>query len=162
VPVAQLVVDPTGAIAIISERARLLFGLTAADIGRPIQDLTLSYRPIELRSLLEQVSIDRRPILARDVEWVTTSAEPRWFDIEITPLIDHTTGVLGASVTFLDVTAAKRLRQDLEHAHHALETAYEELRSTNEALATTNEELQSRIEEMERTNGARGDRRARF
>ena len=44
-PVAQVVVDGAGYLAFTNQAARGLFGLGAADIGRPIQDLELSYRP---------------------------------------------------------------------------------------------------------------------
>ena len=31
-----------------------MFGLTAHDLGRPFHDLEISYRPVELRSLIER------------------------------------------------------------------------------------------------------------
>jgi two-component system CheB/CheR fusion protein len=68
-------------------------------------------------------------------------------------LIDGFGGeLLGASVSFVDVTITKRLQAELEGTNQALETAYEELQSTNEELETTNEELQSSVEELETTN----------
>ncbi len=60
--------------------------------------------------------------------------------------------LLGAGVTFLDTTAAKRIADEHERSTRELETAYEELQSTNEELETTNEELQSTVEELETTN----------
>ena len=57
-----------------------------------------------------------------------------------------------SALVFHDVTAARRLQDELEHANRQLETAYEELQSTNEELETTNEELQSTVEELETTN----------
>ena len=56
------------------------------------------------------------------------------------------------ALIFHDVTDARRLQDELEHANRQLETAYEELQSTNEELETTNEELQSTVEELETTN----------
>ncbi|ONI80499.1 hypothetical protein ALI22I_45185 [Saccharothrix sp. ALI-22-I] len=53
---------------------------------------------------------------------------------------------------FHDVTATRRLLDDLEFANQQLESAYEELQSTNEELQTINEELQSTVEELETTN----------
>ena len=58
----------------------------------------------------------------------------------------------GRRVIFNDVTAYRRLQNELEYANRQLETAYEELQSTNEELETTNEELQSTVEELETTN----------
>ena len=149
-PVAQLVIDATGLLVLANDRARSLFGIGAHDVGRALQDLKISYRPVELRSLIEQASIERRPVILRDVEWQASLGDARYLDLQVVPLFD---GIyLGASVSFTDVTAAKRLQRDLETARQDLETAYEELQSTNEELETTNEELQSTVEELETTN----------
>src|SRR5262249_25137339 len=54
--------------------------------------------------------------------------------------------------TYTDVTAQKKLQEDLQQSNREVESAYEELQSTNEELETTNEELQSTVEELETTN----------
>jgi len=151
-PLAQLVVDLNGAMIIANERARTQFSLSTADLGRPIQDLKVSYRPVELRSSIDQAYAERVPVLLRDVEWHTPGGETRWLDIQVVPLADGGGGIIGASIAFADVSASKRLQRELEHANQELETAYEELQSTNEELETTNEELQSTVEELETTN----------
>jgi len=106
----------------------------------------------ELRASLDQVQAERRPVMLTDVEWQLGPTESRWFDVQLTPLFDSARELLGVSVAFADITAAKRLQLELEHSHQELETAYEELQSTNEELETTNEELQSTVEELETTN----------
>src|SRR5579859_7280099 len=68
-PIAQIVVDREGALHLANERARAMFSLGAADLGRPLQDLEVSYRPAELRSPIEQAYRERRAIALRDVEW---------------------------------------------------------------------------------------------
>jgi two-component system CheB/CheR fusion protein len=149
---AQLVIDAEGHLVIANERARALFGLGPSDLGRPVQDLQLSYRPVELRSLIEQSGIDHRPVNVKDVEWRTAGGEAHWLDVQVCVLSDASGGTIGTSVTFSDVTAVKRLQRELEQTNQELETAYEELQSTNEELETTNEELQSTVEELETTN----------
>jgi two-component system, chemotaxis family, CheB/CheR fusion protein len=151
-PIARIVVDTNGLLAIANERARILFKLTQEDIGRPLQDVELSYRPVELRSCIDRAYGDRRAVTITDVEWRTAQNELMYLDIQIAPLTDHTSQVLGMGVTFTDVTRYKRLREELEHSNQELEMAYEELQSTNEELETTNEELQSANEELETTN----------
>jgi two-component system, chemotaxis family, CheB/CheR fusion protein len=151
-PTAQVVVDPQGTVVLANERARFLFSLAIDDVGRPLQDLKLSYRPVELRSLIDQVHLERRPVLVRDVEFRAPSGEIRWFDLQLSPLMDGAGSILGVSATYTDVTAPKRLQNELEHTNMELESAYEELQSTNEELETTNEELQSTVEELETTN----------
>jgi len=73
-------------------------------------------------------------------------------EIQVSPLVNGTSEVVGATVAFHDVTDFRRLQDELEQANRQLETAYEELQSTNEELETTNEELQSTVEELETTN----------
>jgi two-component system CheB/CheR fusion protein len=150
-PAAQVVVDPRGTLVLANQAARQSFELGEADLGRPIQDLRLSYRPVELRSLLDQVSATRQPRSLAAVDHVTPAGESRAMDVEVVPL-EEDGRLLGISVTFVDVTRYQRLQNELESANQELETAYEELQSTNEELETTNEELQSTIEEMETTN----------
>ena len=45
------------------------FGLGVEDLGRPLQDVEISYRPVELRSLMEQAGTEARPAEPREVEW---------------------------------------------------------------------------------------------
>ena len=151
-PVARIVVDVNGQLAIANERARSLFPITPRDVGRPLQDLEISYRPVELRSCIAQAYGDRRVVSLRDVEWQTQQGELMYLDIQVAPLIDLAGNLLGASISFTDVTRYKRLQKELEHSNQELEMAYEELQSTNEELETTNEELQSSNEELETTN----------
>jgi two-component system CheB/CheR fusion protein len=149
---AQIVLDQHGNLVLSNNGAANLFGLSERDVGRPIQDLEVSYRPIELRTHLEQTRAERRPLWVRDVTWTRPSADPVSFDIQFAPLHDTAGRLLGTTVIFNDVTHYRRLQQELEYANRQLETAYEELQSTNEELETTNEELQSTHEELETMN----------
>ena len=153
-PAAQVIIDATGRLAWANQQARTLFRLDRRDVGRPLQDLELSYRPVELRSRLDQVHTERHPVGLRNVEW-TSDSETRFYDVTLTPLLlPAGTGgdIRGVSVTFTDVTRYKLLQTELESSKREVETAYEELQSTVEELETTNEELQSTNEELETTN----------
>ncbi|CAN5901740.1 hypothetical protein BH23GEM7_BH23GEM7_25420 [soil metagenome] len=69
-PVAQLVIDRKGALVSANQQARGLFRLDERAIGRPFRDLELSYRPVELRSRIEEAYREGRPIsLPRVEEW---------------------------------------------------------------------------------------------
>ena len=151
-PVPQLLIDPSGNVASINERARTLFGLRPGDVGRPLRDLQISYRPADLRSLIDQAMAERRPISVKEIEWRNPPGESRWLDVQVAPLGDGSAGEIGTLVAYTDVTGYRRLTRELEQSHQELETAYEELQSTNEELETTNEELQSTVEELETTN----------
>jgi two-component system CheB/CheR fusion protein len=153
-PVPHIVVDANGFLALANQQARTQFNLATADLGRPFNDVELSFRPVDLRPVIEQVSNgESRPASIREVEWLRAPGEPEFLDVQVAPLRDHANnGLLGVSVTFTPVTQAKRLQEELRRANAQLEGAYEELQSSNEELETTNEELQSTVEELETTN----------
>jgi two-component system CheB/CheR fusion protein len=152
-PVAQIAVDRSGFLASVNLAARSLFGLGAADIGRPVQDLEISYRPAELRAALEQAQEERRTVSLGSVRWRVGTDDERVFNVQVTPLFAAGAHeVLGSSVTFADETAFASLDEQHRQVERELETAYEELQSTVEELETTNEELQSTNEELETTN----------
>jgi two-component system, chemotaxis family, CheB/CheR fusion protein len=152
-PVSQIVIDQHNHVAGANHAARALFGLRLKDVGRPLQDLELSYKPVELRSMIDLARDERRQVTTRDVSWPTPAGEARTFDVQVTPLLGtDRSHLLGIGVTFLDVTPHRVLQDELEQARRELETAYEELQSTVEELETTNEELQSTNEELETTN----------
>ncbi|HVG21927.1 MAG TPA: CheR family methyltransferase [Blastocatellia bacterium] len=151
-PLAQLVVDANGFLVLANQQARALFGITHRDQGRPLRDLEVSYKPFELRSLIERAYADRHEVSRKDVEWAFASGDLHFLDINVMPLITRSGALVGAMASFVDVTRFKRLEEDLRRTKHELETAYEELQSTVEELETTNEELQSTNEELETLN----------
>jgi two-component system CheB/CheR fusion protein len=151
--VAQLVVDKPGTLVFANDRANTIFRLGMADVGRPLSDLDVSYRPIDLRSLIDQAYAERRVVVRSAVEWRPPgTSDMRWFDVQVTPLHSEDGAFVGTSVSFTDVTAHRQLQAELQQSEHELQAAYEELQSTNEELETTNEELQSTVEELETTN----------
>ncbi len=151
-PVAQIIVDLNNSVLVANAQARTLFNVNPKDLGRPLQDLEISYRPVELRSPIDQVRKNCRAITLKDIEWLTAEREMRYLDVNIIPLLDGKNEILGIKIIFSDVTRFKQLQNELVQANQELETAYEELQSTNEELETTNEELQSTVEELETTN----------
>jgi len=151
-PIAQIVIDINGVLILVNEQARTLFALSPKDLARPFQDLELSYRPIELRSLIERAYAERRPVSLTNVERYLSNTETQYLDVQITPLQETDTTFLGVSIAFHDVTRYIQLQDALQRSQQELETTNEELQSTNEELETTNEELQSTNEELETTN----------
>lgn len=151
-PMACVVLDLSGNLALASAKARVLFGLTSADIGRPFQDLELSYRPVELRSLIEEAYSEHQVVKHIGVERTLPDGDIQHLEIEVTPLQENGHSFIGVRIAFLDVTTPHQLQRDLQKSKQEVETAYEELQSSNEELETTNEELQSTVEELETTN----------
>ncbi|WP_306323508.1 MULTISPECIES: CheR family methyltransferase [unclassified Streptomyces] len=148
---AALAVDAEGSVILINNHARVQFGLTVNDVGRPFQDLEISYRPVELRSLIDQATHERRTLRVNGAER-RVGDDVQYFDIVVQPLVGADSAPAATNITFTDVTVSTQLKAEVKRVREDLETAYEELQSTNEELETTNEELQSSIEELETTN----------
>ena len=150
-PIAQLVLDADGMLAAANAPARHKFHINPRDIGRPFQDLEVSYRPAEIRGALDRSIQQRGEVRLSDVPW-TVSGALRHFDAIVCPVFEDGAELVGIRISFHDITELRSLQTELQHSKQELETAYEELQSTNEELETTNEELQSTVEELETTN----------
>jgi len=151
-PLAHMVVDALGNLALANQHARRLLDIRAGDIGRALKDLELSSRPVDLRGPIDQSFRDRHSVAISGVEHPSADGSLRRFDVQVAPLFDDGGSIVGTSVTFSDVTNEAALRAELDRSKQEVETAYEELQSSNEELETTNEELQSTVEELETTN----------
>jgi two-component system, chemotaxis family, CheB/CheR fusion protein len=151
-PVAQLVVDREGAVVLANQQARALFDLRPGDAGRPLKDLSVAYRPIELRPAIDAAFEENGVVDVGAAQWRANSGEELTFQVRVAPLTAPSGPLLGAAITYLDVTGFGHLQAELERSTRQLESAYEELQSTVEELETTNEELQSTNEELETTN----------
>jgi two-component system, chemotaxis family, CheB/CheR fusion protein len=152
-PVALILLNLDGTVIAVNDHARATFGVHSRDVGRPVQDLELSFRPVELRSRIEQAYAERRLIQLRSVERLFANGPPQYFDVAIQPLpANGEANPVGVLIGYTDVTANNALQVDLKRSSQELETAYEELQSANEELETSNEELQATVEELETTN----------
>ncbi|WP_267396631.1 MULTISPECIES: CheR family methyltransferase [unclassified Sphingomonas] len=83
---ALLVVDDTGMVALANTAARDLLGIGEADIGRPFQDLPVSYRPMELRGPIDDVFRHGRSVKLEDQEYRLTQIAVMRLTIDIRPL----------------------------------------------------------------------------
>ncbi|HET9052514.1 MAG TPA: protein-glutamate O-methyltransferase CheR, partial [Candidatus Dormibacteraeota bacterium] len=153
-PVSQLVVSVEGLLLAANEEAKSQFSIHGRDIPRPLQDLEVSYRPLDLRPRIEQALAERRIIVVRNVERSFADDHTQYFDVTLTPVPTTQEGgqSLGIVIAFTDVTRYNALQLELKRSSDELSTAYEELQSANEELETSNEELQSANEELETTN----------
>jgi two-component system CheB/CheR fusion protein len=149
---AYLAIDNDDVLMFASAGARRLLEVGDSDAGRRFQDLSISYRPIELRSQIDEVRRQLRPVRIDHQEYHRPPADPIRLTIDVSPLIARDGNVLAILLTFTDTTRTFTLQQELEAAQESLETTIEELQSANEELETTNEELQSTNEELETTN----------
>src|SRR5262252_8337920 len=151
-PFAAIGIDTDGNVVLINSQMRNMFGITSRDIGRQFHDLEISYRPVELRSLIERAYAEHRTVRVSAVERQTGPGESQFLDIHIQPLWASDGLSAGVVLMFIDTSISTRLQLEVKRNREELDTAHEELQSTNEELETTNEELQSSIEELETTN----------
>jgi two-component system CheB/CheR fusion protein len=150
-PVAQLVLDADNVVVAGNEPLRVLFGIGEREVGAVLKDLEISYRPFELRSLIERAHAQEEPVVGDRETWYARDGTEHHLEVEVSAL--RSDGRLtGTTVSFRDVTGHVSMTAELEQSKHELENAYEELQSTVEELETTNEELQSTNEELETTN----------
>jgi two-component system CheB/CheR fusion protein len=151
-PFAAIGIDSDGNVVLINAQMRNMFGITSRDIGRPFHDLEISYRPVELRSVIERAYAEHRVVRLSAVERQVSPGESQFLDIHIQPLWASDGLSAGVILMFADTSVTTRLQMEVKRNREELDTAHEELQSTNEELETTNEELQSSIEELETTN----------
>jgi two-component system, chemotaxis family, CheB/CheR fusion protein len=149
---AYLVVDDAGVVSLANAAARHLLSVGEADIGRPFQDLPISYRPLEMRGPIDQALRERRVIRLDHQEYHQSQSEVMRLTIEVRPLLRGDGSAYAALLSFTNTTQVYALQRELETAQGSLEQSIEELQSANEELETTNEELQSTNEELETTN----------
>jgi two-component system CheB/CheR fusion protein len=150
-PFAQAVFDRDGTLLAANQAARAMLALGPTDFGKPLKDLELSYRPVELRTHFERLLDGGRDVTLPSVALTGPDGERKLLDVQLSPL-GPPGERLGVSVVYVDLTAHRRLEEELTVSKRALEGAYEELQASVEELETTNEELQSTNEELETTN----------
>ncbi len=150
-PVAQLVLDVGNVVMMGNEPLRALFGIGEREVGSNLKDLELSYRPFELRSLIDQASEQDEPVSGGEVSWFGRDGTEHHLEVEVAALRNEGQRT-GTSIAFHDVTRYVTMTDELGRSKQELENAYEELQSTVEELETTNEELQSSNEELETMN----------
>ncbi|PWC33996.1 CheR family methyltransferase [Azospirillum sp. TSO35-2] len=149
---AYLAVNIDGQLIFANAPARRLFDVEENDIGRPFQDLTISYRPAELRSRIEEVRTSGRTVRIEHQPFSRPGIEPTHLTIEVSLLYGRDGKPFATLMSFVNTSRLFLLQQEVDAAQESLETTIEELQSSNEELETTNEELQSTNEELETTN----------
>ena len=150
--VAEILVDADLIVTGANDAARQLMALDVQDIGRPLRELPVASRPLDLVTPARQAIADGSSRDLGSSPYDGLAGQALIIEVRILPTLDEQQQVVGASIVFDDVRGSARLRESYRQIHEELETAYEELQSTNEELVTSNEELQSSYEELETSN----------
>src|SRR5207245_2799992 len=99
-PTAQLVVDTDGRLLATNLAARHLFTIRSTDVGQPIQDLEVSYRPLELRSLIAQAHAERRALVVEEVSWERSPGALSRLEVRVVPLFDPDGKPIASTILF--------------------------------------------------------------
>jgi len=150
-PTPQLVLDADGRLLMVNHEGMRAFGLTSSDLGRPLGDLEIAQRSPDLRLVASTALPERRAKRLDAVERVRDSGDKSFFDVHVTPLVERGV-VLGAQITFVDVTEVHRRELLLRRANLELEAAQEELQARAAELEATHAELRSALGELEAMN----------
>ncbi|MFQ4141195.1 CheR family methyltransferase [Chlorogloeopsis sp. ULAP02] len=140
-PLAQLVVDRSGSLLLVNERAYGLFRLQNNHIGAPVRDLEIG-QVINSLTVMRRLNRDHHPFSLKNIEWVTDNATTH-LDIHITPISDSSGKLIGANLTFIDVTQYIYLKDEFESLNSTLTSLTQELHITRKVLNSTTQELRN-------------------
>lgn len=112
IDIAILFLDHKLNVRRYTERASKIINVRESDIGRPLSDLTTS---LQYPTLQDDVDETLRTLVFSEKQIPTSDG--RWFSVRIMPYRRLDNVIDGAVITFVDITATKRLesklRQDL-------------------------------------------------
>ncbi len=145
-PDALLVLDTRGVVVVASERARARFAIGPNDIGRPLRELEIAHRPVDLGPLIERAYAERRSTTVKDVRHSTASGEA-YIDVRIVPLYDAA-ATLGVVIWFVDATTYRRLQAEVNALTSELDTALWTPEPIGDEVDAVSE-LPSRLAELE-------------
>jgi two-component system CheB/CheR fusion protein len=165
----SVLVDQTGRVLNLSERAGRYMEPSAGPLTNHIADLVRPELRFELRSALHQALERGEDSLSSAIPvQFNGSAQPVHLHVKLQPADNHEKDAKQALVFFIEVQpdklrqpalgsreegdeTVKHLREELESAHARLRHMREEAEGTNEELRAANEELQSINEEYRST-----------
>ena len=135
--IATLFLDGELRVRRFTTRANKLMRLIPGDVGRPVTDLASDL-------LYPELSDDARQVLRTlvYVEKSIATRDGRWFLTRIMPYRTLEDRIDGVVITFSDITAAKRLEDELRKAQAGLEA---QLKVGAEELADSQSQLQAEV-----------------
>ncbi len=106
--IAMLFLDKNLNVRRFTDRAAKIINLRDSDIGRPLSDLTTS---LQYPALSDDTNETLRTLVFSEKQ--IQSSDQRWFTVRIMPYRRLDNVIDGAVITFVDITATKRLEATL-------------------------------------------------
>lgn len=130
------------------------------DVGSPLQDLEISYRPLELRSLIEQCHAERRIIIVRNIERHSSDVEIQYLDVQVTEdqkediqiITQEIDRLTETTQKFLDFTKTSRVQFESVQISAPIESALKTLQpkiKQKNILVRINHNLKSHFVEID-------------
>ncbi|MDX6693479.1 MAG: two-component system, chemotaxis family, CheB/CheR fusion protein [Blastocatellia bacterium] len=113
--IGTIFLDRALRLKLFTPRARDVFNLIPADVGRPLSDITAHLADADLLADLERVLTSLQPV-QREVK----THEGRWHLMNILPYRTTEDRIEGVIVTFLDITARKEAEGHLRESEERL------------------------------------------
>ena len=104
-PVAELLVDADLVVTGANDAARDLLALDAHDIGRPLRELPVASRPLDLVTPALQAIADGSSRDLGSCRYDTSDGQALIIEVRILPTLDEQQQVVGAGIIFDDVRA---------------------------------------------------------
>ncbi|BDV01071.1 chemotaxis protein CheR [Thermodesulfomicrobium sp. WS] len=114
-----LLVDENKAIRRFSPPITRIFSILDQDLGRPFTHITHSLEDVSLAALVDEVMTTQKPV-AREVRVRGTA---QVYHMQISPYSVGPSDFAGVVLSFWDVTASVRMRQELSVLEHRLREA---------------------------------------
>ena len=134
--IATLFLDRASCVTRFTPRVTELFRLRDIDIGRPMADIA---GPLGYTTLAADVTavLNGQDIVEREIQPIRGAAT---FLMQIRPYRALDKVIEGVAVTFVDISASKRLQAELSALNQTLEHRVAELEATGRALAEQTDE----------------------
>jgi two-component system CheB/CheR fusion protein len=113
--IGTIFLDRALRLTLFTPRARDVFNLIPADIGRPLSDITAHLTNADLLADLDRVLASLQPV-QREVE----TRERRWYLMNILPYRTAQDHIEGVIMTFLDITERKQAEGMLQASEERL------------------------------------------
>ncbi|HEX8290485.1 MAG TPA: PAS domain S-box protein, partial [Pyrinomonadaceae bacterium] len=118
--IATVFLDRDLRVRLFTPRARDIFNLIPTDVGRPLSDITGQFADGELTDAVTEV-LATLATIQREV----TTRDGRWRLMRVSPYHSADDRIIGAVITFLDITERKQVEEALHRTESEFRAIFE-------------------------------------